>query len=222
MRIRQCVSLIFDAPSYPIDTLNRYDGRALRPNPADGFSESDILAARVIERRALREEVGKRILAADLPWNATPPSSVDIEDLTPGSVAYEQLSDFYSELTSILGVGPAIASKLMYLKWPAATPITDGLIRDLYEESAKQCYRNLLDEGQLPSILRRMGWTRLYTLAIRDDVLANRESGALDSLRGRIRDSGHAAVLAEVSDTRLLDIVAWSYMKERKQLGRGN
>ncbi len=122
---------------YPLGTLRTYDHRALHPAVRwRGFSNADITATRVIERRALRDSVARGVLAARLPWKGTPDRHIDISELRPDSDAYESLCHFWDVLIAVDGVGPAIASKLKYLKWPRATIIQDSLVRSEYDAYA--------------------------------------------------------------------------------------
>ena len=198
-------------------TLDRYDGRAQeQPARWRTFTTDDIKAAKVIEVRAIRSEVADGILACDLPWDDVPERSVDLADVGPTAYAYEQLARFYVALRQVHGVGPAVATKMMYLRWPAATPIEDSLLRDLYEEQAAAKYQALRAGDELPSVVRELRWRRLYSFAVRDDLIANRASGALDLLRSNLETMLPADDVARtrtLSDCRLLDILAWSLQK---------
>lgn len=199
---------------YPAKTLREYDGRALdAPEAWRKFTEEDVTAVRVIERRAVHDPVAQAILAADLPWEEVPDREVDLADQDETSQDYEQLAQFFRVLDRLPGVGSAVATKFMYLKWPAATIIQDSLLMDMYADPAHAKYLKLREQGRLPAVAEEAGWTHLYALAVRDDLLANHESGALDELRSGIGmdvDEERAAVLSRVSDVRLLDILTWS------------
>lgn len=205
-------------PDYPFKTLTLYDGHS--PGPRRHwrqYTTDDIDAARIIERRAIRDDVAERILSAELPWDKVPSRSLDIEDVSPDSRAYDQLARFYLALTALHGVGQAIASKMMYLRWPGATPIQDGLLTKLYRTAARNKYQDLRRSGSLPEVAGDVGWTRLYMFAVRDDVISNRRSGQLDALRQKVQqdlDSERAQLLVDLPDCRLLDAVAWQFQKE--------
>lgn len=204
---------------YRAKTLREYDGRALEA-PADWrkFTDDDVAAVRVIERRAVHDAVAQAILTAELPWEDVPSRDVDLADQDETSEDYEQLSQFYRVLDRLHGVGSAVATKFMYLKWPAATIIQDSLLMGLYADPAHAKYLTLRQKGRLPAVAEEAGWTHLYALAVRDDLLSNRESGALEDLRSRIEtdvDEELGKVLTRLSDVRILDILTWSLAKRR-------
>lgn len=211
----RAVTLLAD---YPRKTLKKYDGRANEElDDWRSFTTADIEATKVIEQRALHPKVAKRILAADLDWDELPPRTTDIADVTPSSPAYDQLSRLYVQLTDIHGVGPAIASKLMYLRWPSAMPIQDSFLSDVYHRRATQVADDLRRQADLPPIAVEQGWRRLYMEAVREDVVANRESGAFAAMREAIHTAdGPSRLLLDLSDLRLLDVVMWADEKARR------
>lgn len=200
--------------SYPQGTLRQYDGRAIsQPDHWRSFSQEDIDAVRVIERRALNgDEVAARILEADLDWQSTPDREIDIASVEPHSHAYDQLSRFFVSLTDLHRVGQAIASKLMYLKWPAATPIQDSFLMDVYGDEARAVRNELAEAQGLPAVAEERGWQHLFLEAVRRDVVRNRESGAFESLRQSLTAAQElpADIIERLSDVRLLDMVAWA------------
>lgn len=215
----RAVNIIGSYARNHVKTLDNYDGRAYEPvRRWRAFVMEDIEAAKVIERGAIHPRVADAVLEADLPWEDVPGRDVDLGDLSPKTRAYGQLTRFYLELKSIRGVGPAVATKMMYLRWPAATPIQDSLLADIYRDQATAKYAELRTAGALPPIVIENRWRRLYTLAVRDDLLAARASGAMVALRdGIITRLGDDAVQAVrlLSDCRLIDILAWSLSKGR-------
>ena len=217
--IERAVGLVSGYATEHPRTLTVYDGRAHGAiREWRKYTPADIEAARVIERRAITQKVAETVLVADLPWAEVPKRTIDLEDVGPDSRSYAQLSRFYVALRSIDGVGPAVATKLMYLRWPAATPIQDSLLEALYREAAAAKYAELRATGTLPPVVTDNGWRRLYLLAVRDDLLAARESGALARLRedlGDVLAADAGAKVEALSDCRLIDILAWSLRKGR-------
>lgn len=205
------------ASRYPSRTLTHYDGRALGPTSRqNSFSAEDIEATRVIERRALHDAVAERVLAADLPWASQPAHDFDIEDFRVDGPEYEQVCRFYLALTSLHGVGPAIATKLMYLKWPGCTAITDSVVRSHYADAALNVTAMLATDPGLNPAADERGWTRLFTFVVQDDVRANRASGAYNALRNLLASNEVAPELLELGDCRLQDVLVWSYEGARE------
>lgn len=149
------------------------------------------------------------VLASKLPWDGTPPPTTDVESLRPDGDTYSALCRFWAALKEVPGVGDAVASKLMYLRWPRATIILDSLVRDHYAAFAQKVGAEIRAVGSLVPEAR--DWRRLYTFAFQRDVAENRQRGAFDELREQLRaahpDVGPGPQLAELPDLRLLDII---------------
>lgn len=153
------------------------------------------------------------MLAARLDWSNLPPWDLDIADLSVKGPEYERLCQFYVELKSIHGVGPAVATKLMYLKWPYCTVITDRVVRDHYAELAEHITSLLRTSPGLNEAAKAQKWTRLFTFAVQHDVQANRASGSYDLLRATLASSEKVSEITVVSDCRLHDMLIWAYGK---------
>lgn len=98
------------------------------------------------------------------------------------------------------GFSTAKLHKVLHLKRPALYPILDGRLVRRYRRLARR-------QGQArPDLGRYQYWP-----AIREDLIANTESGALAELREQISASSDPAVkaMSRLTDLRLLDICTW-------------
>jgi hypothetical protein len=94
-------------------------------------------------------------------------------------------------------VSTAKVSKVLHLKYPRLVPILDRHLMRVYRDAARH-------EARVSA--RWAGQTReLYWAAIRSDLRAS----DLRPLRERLTATPELAVLAELTDLRLLDALAW-------------
>jgi hypothetical protein len=95
-------------------------------------------------------------------------------------------------------VGIAKISKVLHIKRPAAYPILDTQVEARYRDAAERAAKAYPALGQ----------KRMYWAAIRADLIANTESGALGLLRERLKSS-ELERYTQLTDLRLLDILTW-------------
>ncbi|SNT55816.1 hypothetical protein SAMN05421812_109277 [Asanoa hainanensis] len=98
------------------------------------------------------------------------------------------------------GIDHAKISKCLHLTRPGLFPILDRRMLQLYHQPARTAARDLEDVRRDKRPVRRAYWA-----AIRRDLLQAED--ALAALRAALRDTGDGG---ELSDVRLLDILAWS------------
>lgn len=186
---------------YPSRTLLRYD----LPGPGDPntLARDEVTRTRAVSSRISEAEANWFLARAkDAPW-----PSIEADDLrhadpavTDGS--YDQLVALYKHFSDAAPprVGIAKVSKVLHVKRPGAYPILDKRITSIYRDAAAEAARRYPQRGY-----RRANWA-----AIRDDLIANTESGALEVLRVALRDAVESgARLKSVTDLRLLDMLTW-------------
>src|SRR5207245_1105774 len=97
----------------------------------------------------------------------------------------------------IRGISYAKASKLLHIKHPKLIPIVDREVRRIYEAKAKA------------AVGKKRTRERRWWAVIRDDLIAN--DVAFKEIRARLQeyDDDHARRVGQLTDLRLLDILAW-------------
>lgn len=90
---------------------------------------------------------------------------------------------------------------MLHLKRPAAVPILDSKVTAVYRQRAEEA------AGRYP----RLNYVKAaYWAAIRDELIANTESDALQHLRAALLDQGTLGEhLHRITDLRLLDMLTW-------------
>lgn len=172
-----------------------------------------LTAQEVIRTRKVSSRISNKELtffvdsAATAPWMD---GAADLADADPtDGELFSSMTDLYWHFAESApkGVSFAKISKVLHVKMPNLFPILDSHIVRSYAPAAKELRR----------AYPHLGWRRRTWIAIRDDLLAARDSGALDELRGQIRSyesedaqkSDHVRRLAGLTDLRLLDILVW-------------
>lgn len=136
--------------------------------------------------------------ATSEPW---PPADADLRRAEPNirSGLYDQLEAFYRhfEKDAPSRVGRSKISKVLHIKRPAAFPMLDSKVTDVYLQKAAQAVERY----------PRLRYEKAaYWVAIRDDLITNTESEALVELRAALGDKGTlGAYLDQITDLRLLD-----------------
>ncbi|MFD0449501.1 DUF6308 family protein [Rhodococcus aetherivorans] len=99
-------------------------------------------------------------------------------------------------------VGVAKISKVLHLKRPGLLPILDSKVMAFYRMQARAAAARYPHRGR-----RALFWA-----AIRDDLCANLDSGALPLFRRRLAQSEteHVRRIAALTDVRLLDLLTWA------------
>ena len=144
--------------------------------------------------------------AATAPW--VDPRA-DLADAHPHEELFSAMTDLYWHFGDIApkGVSFAKISKVLYLKQPHLYPILDSHIRRSYAPAAKA----------LRSEFPELGWRRRTWVAIGNDLVGARSSGALSELRKLLRafestdsrEQQRVRKLDSLTDLRLLDILVW-------------
>jgi len=187
---------------YPDRTLELYDRGPT--SGADAVGPEEIGRLIVIEPLSQAVAVSLMAAAPTAPWHLVP-LDAHLEDADPEGDLYWQADQLYRHFDALPGVGPAITSKLLHLKRPGFYPILDTVVRDLYATAAAEaCARAERCKAERP------GARRLFWAAIREDLVANRET--IVELRRTLTDrpTVKAKQLATLPTVRLLDMLAWS------------
>jgi len=188
-----------------VDVLIHYEPETVRFYDLGGESPSD---------RVTLEDLGRMVaIAAELTaddahclmtdgqrvrWIEPGHSLIEAE---PGSDIFERASQLFNDLDALPNIGHAKASKLLHIKHPALIPILDSEVEGVYEDKAKK--RAALEVGKKRTKERR------WWAVIRDDLIANEV--AFKEIRAQLEqhDGEHARRLMQLTDLRLLDILAW-------------
>lgn len=147
------------------------------------------------EMRGLLPAVWSESGGSDLPVDA---NIQDADPLVRGGL-YDQAMQVMAPFLEVPGVKWTIAYKILHIKRPSLFPIVDERLRLLYGPVEEEYRRSNAD--RLPDS------DRTFWGVIRLDVLASKSG--LDQWRGRLAQDAVCAPLAELSDLRLLDILAW-------------
>lgn len=192
-----------------IDKLRRYPSRTLLRYDLGGPGDPNTLAREEVTRtRAVSSRISEAEAnwfldrAKDAPWPSTEADDLRQADPSVTDGPYDRLVTLYNHFSdgAPRGIGIAKISKVLHVKRPAAYPILDKRITSIYRDAAAQAARRYPQRGY-----RRANWA-----AIRDDLIANTESGALEALRVALDDAVESgARLTLVTDLRLLDMLTW-------------
>ncbi|MET4622840.1 hypothetical protein ABIE18_004319 [Arthrobacter sp. 2762] len=190
---------------YPRKTPAAFD--YLGSGEPEELTAQEVIRTRKISSRISNKEVGYFVeMSATAPWIRT---TADLADATPEGTLFAAMTDLYWHFAenSPKGVSFAKISKVLHLKQPSLFPILDSHIARSYAPAAR-----LLRTGY-----PQLGWRRRTWLAIRNDLLAARESDTLSELRHRLRSyesddankQNAVRLLDGLTDLRLLDILVW-------------
>jgi hypothetical protein len=185
-------------------TLLRYD---LAPSTdPDQITTDDITRTRVIHSRISRidserlSDAGAKVvdLLAAVPVRAC---LADADPAVHGGLYDRALAVFNGLLAP--GIGLAKVSKLLHLKRPHLFPILDSRVVAAYRRTAAEAAA--LYQRQRP------GFRLLLWAAIRDDLISDANTAALQRLRERLRHDADIRIqrTAALTDVRLLDILTW-------------
>ncbi|WP_230313546.1 DUF6308 family protein [Nakamurella alba] len=213
LSIEECVARLHKYAIENHRAVEEYDD--LVGGPLRSISPEQVRATRRMSSRISQAEVDwfvDRAAETGTPWIEGADSDlVDADPAVHGGL-YDHALDLFDWFagTGKMKIGTAKVSKVLYLKYPALFPILDSRLSRLYRAEAERSADRYRDQGR--------DYRRMYWSAIRDDVIANRATGALDDARQRLRtaaDSGDAHSdrilrLTRLSDLRLLDVLAWT------------
>lgn len=200
-RQRSIAECVAELRQYPGRTIIRYD----LPGPGD---PTTLTRDEVARTRAVYSRISEQQLvwfverATSAPW---PPTDADLRHAEPNfrNGLYDQLEAFYRHFEN--GAPSRVArskiSKVLHIKRPAAFPILDSKVTDVYLTHAERAVE------RYPRLKYRKA---AYWVAIRDDLITNTESGALAELRAALGNAGTlGANLHLITDLRLLDMLTW-------------
>jgi hypothetical protein len=192
-----------------VEELRRYPGRTITaydlPGPGDPttLARDEVARTHFLSSRISDEQLLWFVeRAATAPW---PPADADLRAAEPNirNGLYDQLEAFYRhfEEDAPSHVARSKISKVLHIKRPAAVPILDSKVADVYLKHAEQAVERY----------PRLGYQRTaYWVAIRDDLITNTETEALEELRTALGDVGTlGSNLSAISDLRLLDMLTW-------------
>jgi hypothetical protein len=198
---------IFRTYALRTKTLQKFD-LAGRGEPQQ-LTREEVLRTRIISSRISYRETDDwfipRAADADALWSAVPPCS-DLRDADPAEIGglYDAALNLYQHFLcgSPRGIGVAKASKVLHVKRPGLYPLLDSRLIKRYRQCAKQKARRYPQRNA----------RRLYWAAIRADLLAAKDNGALVKLRRHLKEDTDPNVrsLNGLTDLRLLDICTWS------------
>lgn len=190
--------------------LRQYPGRTIAHYDLPGPGDPATLTREEVSRtRAVYSRISEQQLiwfverATSAPW---PPADADLRHAEPNirNGLYDQLEAFYRhfEKDAPIRVARSKISKVLHIKRPAAFPILDSKVTDVYLRYAEQAV------ARYPRLKYQKA---AYWVAIRDDLITNTESEALAELRAELGNEGGTlgANLNQITDLRLLDMLTW-------------
>jgi hypothetical protein len=172
------------------------------------LTADEVKRTRKVSSRISNAEVAFFVeTAVSAPW--VDPRT-DLADANPHrQELFTAMTDLYWHFgkTAPKGVNFAKISKVLHVKQPHLYPILDSHIRRAYAPSAKA----------LRSEFPELGWRRRTWVAVRNDLVGARSSGALNELRELLRgfessdarEQQRVRDLDALTDLRLLDILVW-------------
>lgn len=195
------------ARSYP-RTIREYD-LGERGDPYH-LTADQAWRSRIINSRLTRsecQELVARAAAPGCPWRDIPEDAALSEaDPAAQGGAFDKVAGLYWHFTypeRIHGVRVAKVHKILHIKRPALYPILDDRVRDLYRDHAVAWV------GELGRLEVSIEDSPPYWAAIRQDLVCN--EARLGAYRRELAADGDetVALMAELTDLRLQDIVAW-------------
>lgn len=200
-RERSITECVDELRNYPGRTITRYD----LPGPGD---PTTLTRDEVARTHAVYSRISEKQLiwflerATSAPW---PPTDADLRRAEPNirGGLYDQLEAFYRHFENDAPslVKRSKISKVLHIKRPAAFPILDSKVTNVYQRNAEQAV------DRYPRLKYEKA---AYWVAIRDDLITNTESEALAQLRAELGNEGTlGASLNRITDLRLLDMLTW-------------
>ena len=185
--------------NYRLKTVDVYDLK--------GVGDPNVIT---LEEAARTRAVSSRLSNQHAAWFVArsqtalwPASDADLADADPSERdgLYDQMNacylHFYSDRPRKVDIGKI--SKVLHIKRPGLFPILDTEVRACYKEAARRAAKSYPERGH----------KRMYWAAVRDDLIANRQSGTLAELRDAFASEPPLKVYSELTDLRLLDILTW-------------
>lgn len=192
---------------YPRKTPARFD---YPPRGDDGtITREEIKRTRYVSSRISHAEGDYFISrAADAPWVLSEADLADADPEVRGGL-FDDMSDLYWHFAGEppSGIGFAKVHKVLHVKYPAVFPLLDSRLWKSYRAPARAL------AAQHPDLRQ----SQLRWIAVREDLLAARSSGAIEELREAMirfenQDSAvrkHVRDMTQLTDLRLLDILVW-------------
>jgi hypothetical protein len=157
--------------------------------------------------RRERDELVRRAAEPDCPWDDVK-GVADLADADPAVTGgeFDHAADLYWFFTSperLRGVRVAKLHKVLHVKRPGLYPILDKRVRNLYRDHALEWV------GKLARLRVTIKDSPPYWAAIRDDLVFN--GPQLHEYRQAFSasDDEKTMLLAQLTNVRLQDIVAW-------------
>ena len=195
---------VAQAHAYPKVTVTCYDLPG--PGPVDAITADDVARTHKVRSRISHAQRDWFLrTAVDAPWAAVPADArlVDADPNISGDL-YDNAEALYEHFrtASPRQVGVAKISKVLHFKRPGLFPILDSKVMAVYRMQARAAAARYPHRGR-----RAMFWA-----AIRDDLCANLDSGALPLFRNRLAQSetDYVRRIAALTDVRLLDLLTWA------------
>ncbi len=195
---------VAQAHAYPKVTVACYDLPG--PGPVDAITADEIARTHKVRSRISHAQRDWFVrTAGGAPWAAVPADGrlVDADPNVSGDL-YDNVEALYEHFRTAAPqqVGVAKISKVLHLKRPGLFPILDSKVMAVYRSQARAAAARYPHRGR-----RAMFWA-----AIRDDLCANLDSGALPLFRRRVAQSEteHVRRIATLTDVRLLDLLTWA------------
>lgn len=146
--------------------------------------------------------------AASAPWIQMNADLADADPEVRGGL-FDEMSGLYRHFrgNAPSGIGFAMVHKVLHVKYPAVFPILDSRLWKSYRAPAQSL------KARFPDL-----WdSELRWLAVRDELLAARSSGAINELREYMAQyehqntavQKHVRDMTQLTDVRLLDILVW-------------
>ncbi|MCK0115994.1 DUF6308 family protein [Isoptericola sp. S6320L] len=184
-------------------TLAKYDLGG--SGQADVLTTDEVTRTRIIASRISKVECAWFVeRASSAPWSAVPADASMVDaDPAESDGLYAAGIALYQHFRTAAPRGVAIAKihKVLHLKRPALIPILDSRLLAAYATAAAEAARRHPHLGA-----RRLNWA-----AIREDIIDESNARALADVRARLASDEDATVqvMAQLTDLRLLDAVAW-------------
>lgn len=146
--------------------------------------------------------------ASNAPWISTDADFADADPEVRGGL-FDGMSDLYRYFreNAPKGIGFAKVHKVLHVKYPAVFPLLDSRLWRSYGGAART------HKSRFPEL-----WGSEHRwLAVRDDLVASRSSGAIGELREAMMKYEHSDPdvqkrvhdMTQLTDLRLLDILVW-------------
>lgn len=191
LNLDQALTVLLGFARGEAGTLQHYDfGGQKGISPSDGVTLEDIGRMMLMNPRLYGSEVAALIGAgSSAPWDAVGYTE-RLEDADPDERGglWDRARSLFDYFDQIGGIGLAKASKLLHIKRPFFYPVLDSFV---------------VAEYGCPDGNPDGCWA-----AVRNDLLHG--APALAQIRRRLDRIDAAVLLRQVSDVRLLDILAWS------------